>query len=521
VTAWDDLQAGLRFGSISRREFLGRAAALGMSTVLATNALAQTPKRGGHLIVALDTASSGDSLDPARFTGSFMQVLGMQFYDTLTQIDERGQVQPWLAETWDAKPGAREWIFKIRKSVTFHNGKELTGADVVYSLNYHRGKESRSAAKALLAAVTDLKATAKNEVAVLLDSGNADLPVLLSDFHLGIGPEGGSFKDAVGTGAYILESFQPGIRARTKRNPNDWQSTRGFVETVETLAINDATARMSALQSGTVHLINRVDPRVAAQLEKNHQIQLFNVSGTEHHTFVMHCDTPPFDNLDLRLALKYAIDRELLVKTVLRGYAKVGNDHPIASFDPFYAADIPQRHYDPDKAKFHFKKSGYGGAPLVLTVGAIYAPTMDAAQLYQANAAKAGIDLQLDRQPTDGYWENVWLKKPFAAAGWSGRATADLMFSLGYASDARWNDTAWKRPAFDKLLVAARAELDTAKRKQMYREMQLMVHEDGGAIVPYFINFLDAGLKRVRGFVPTPTALQSGRRAPERAWFDA
>jgi peptide/nickel transport system substrate-binding protein len=521
MNEWARLQAGLRNWTTSRREFLGQAAALGVSTALITQAIAQTPKRGGQLIVGIDGAATGNTLDPALYAATYMHLVGMQLYDQLTVLDERARVQPALAESWEAKPGAREWLFKLRKGVTFHNGKEFTAADVVYSLNHHRGKDSKSSAKALLASFTDIKAAGKDALTVTLDSGNADLPALLSEQRLCIGPDGSTFTDGVGTGPFALETFQPGVRTITKRNRNDWQSDRGFVESVETLAINDPTARLGALQSGAIHVMNKVDPRVVSQLEKQSQFQIFNISGGAHYTFPMRCDTPPFDNNDVRLALKYAIDREALVRTVLRGYGKVGNDNPIPSFDPFFAADIPQRPYDPDKAKFHIKKAGYGG-PIVLSVADVVFPgAVDAAQLFQASAAKAGITVQIDRVPSDGYWDNIWMKKPFTASYWSGRATTDLMFAAAYTSDGKWNESFWRRPKFDELLLAARAELDPAKRRPMYREMQLMLYEDGGAIIPMFNNFIDAGAKRVRGFVPHPFGQMCGNRAPEKLWFES
>lgn len=518
--AWSDLEAQVRAGRISRREFLGRAAVLGASTALTTQVLAQVPKRGGHLVVGVEGGRSTDSLDPARFTVTFMNVVGLQLYDTLTQVDEHAKAQPALAESWEVKPGAREWLFKLRKGVVFHNGKELTAADVVYSLNHHRGKDSKSPAKALLASVTDVRATGRGEVTLLLENGNADMPPLLSEHRLCIGPEGSSFTDGVGTGAFVLESFQPGVQARTKRNSNYWRTDRGFVDTIETVAINDGTARMGALQSGSIHLMSRVDPKAAGQLEKQPHVQLFRISGTAFNCFAMRCDTPPFDNNDLRLALKYAIDREGMVRTILRGYGRVGNDHPVPSFEPLYAADIPQRPYDPEKAKFHFKKSGSSSSIVLSVSDAAFTGAVDAAQLYQASAAKAGITLQVDRVPADGYWDNIWLKKPLVASYSIGRAVPDITLTVSYKSDAAWNETFWKRPAFDKLLVAARGELDFAKRKQMYREMQLMIHEDGGVIIPMFNDYLDAGLMKVRGFVPTPTLPLSGYRAPEKVWLD-
>ncbi|HZS84458.1 MAG TPA: ABC transporter substrate-binding protein [Stellaceae bacterium] len=526
MAEWDYLKTALAAGRIGRREFMSRAAALGVSAALADSVLAgaafaaETPKKGGHLILGLNGAASGDSLDPATYTATFAQVLGQQLYNTLTEVDEKVKVQPALAESWEGKPGAKEWIFKLRKGVTFHNGKTLTAADVVYSLNHHRAKDSKSAAKALLASISEIKASAPDEVTITLESGNADMPYIVADYHLGIGPEGTKF-DGVGTGCYILESFEPGVRARTKINPNKWRSDRGFVESVETLAINDTTARVNALISGSAHLINRVDPKTVGLLKNNKKVVVHEIAGAAHYTFPMRCDMAPFDNKDFRLAMKYAIDREAIVKTVLLGHGKVGNDQPIATFDPYYAADIPQYKFDPDKAKFHLKKSGFSGQVVLTVSDGAFTGAVDAAQLFQASAGKAGITLLIDRVPADGYWDNVWLKKPFCASYWDGRPTADQMLTVVYKSDAPWNESFWKRPDFDKLLIEARAELDPAKRKQMYHDLELMIHDDSGNIIPMFNNTIDAGASKVKGFVPTPTLQMSGYRATEKVWLEA
>jgi peptide/nickel transport system substrate-binding protein len=516
---WDRLSWQLKNGIIGRREFLAAAAALGISAAPLNQALAQTPKRGGHLIMGQSEAGSGDSLDPGRFKAVFMSSVGGQLYDSLTLVDEQFKVRPAIAKSWDAKPGATEWVFKLRRDVTFHNGKPVTAADVIYSINHHRGKNSQSAAKGLLTAVTDIKASDKDEITITFESGNADAPYILADWHIAIVPEDSAYNDGIGTGAFMLESFEPGVRARTTRSPNDYRSDRGYVDTVETLAINDPVARISALLSGSVHIINQINPHNVAALQKHPETQIFNIAGTGHCEFGMFIDRPPFNDPDLRLALKYAIDREAILKTVLHGYGKLGNDQPIASFDPFYASDIPQRHYDPEKAKFYYKKSGQS-APVVLTVAeAAFSGAVDMAQIINSGATKAGINVQINRVPNDGYYDTVWLKNPFCACDRGGRPTADLMFSSAYLSTSPTNDTHWNNPRFDQLLFAARAELDTAKRKQIYRDMQLMLHDEGGALIPVFKDSIDGGLKKVRGFALDPNHPMSGWRAAEKVWF--
>jgi len=504
---------------LSRRQFVATGAALAAAAVMPMPSLAQTPRRGGHLIVGLNSASSTDSLDPAFFNTAYINCLGSQIYDTLTFVDEKVQLRPRLAESWETKPGAKVWIVKLRRGVTFHNGKTMTAADVVFSLNHHRGKDTKSAARLYLAPVTDIKATDTYEVTLTLENGNADMAFLLSDWHFGMVPEGSNFKDGVGTGAFVLESFEPGVRARTKRFANDWMNGRGYVDSVESVAINDATARMSALLSGSIHMMNFVPPATVPTLDKSPQVQLFNVTGSGCNVFSTLCNNPPYDNIDLHLALKYAIDRETILKTVLCGLGKLGNDHAIPDFDPFYTADIPQRAYDIDKAKFHYKKSGHGG-PVILTVAdGAFAEAVPVSQVFQASATKAGIDFQINRVAFDGYYANVWLKNPFCAFNWGGRATADLMLSTAYASASPLNASRFKSEKLDQLLVQARAEIDTAKRKRLYHDAQLIVHNESGEIIPVFNNFIDAASKRLQGFVPTPTRQMSDYRAPEKVWF--
>ena len=316
-----------------------------------------------------------------------------------------------------------------------------------------------------------------------------------------------------------LTEFQPGVRALTKRNPNFWRDDRGFVDSVETLAINDATARSDALVSGGIDMMNRVDPRTVQLIQSNPDIQIYNIAGGGHYYFVVRCDQAPFSNNDVRLALKYAIDREEIVQKILFGFGTVGNDHPIPSFNPYFAASTPKHTYDPDRAKHHWTKANVGSGVAINIANAAFPGAIDAALLYKDQAAKAGIAIDVQREPDDGYWANIWMNKPFCGSYSGGRVTPDLVYTLNYTSDAVWNETFWKRPEFDRLVAEARSELDDAKRRELYAQAQTMLAEDGGAIIPMFNNFIDAGSAKVRGFVPSPYIEMGGGRAAEQVWF--
>jgi len=205
----------------------------------------------------------------------------------------------------------------------------------------------------------------------------------------------------------------------------------------------------------------------------------------------------------------------------MAGYGSIANDHPIPPVDPFYAADIPQRNYDPDKAAHHLKKSGFKDALQLHTSNTTFPGAEAMAALVQQSAEPAGLKIEIVREPADGFWSEVWMKKPFVSGAWGGRPTADIMLTTAYSSDASWNDTMWRREDFDQKLVLARAEIDVDKRKAHYHDLQLMIHEDGGAAIPFFVNNVDGVRDEVEGYYPAGSFELSGMRVTERVWLNA
>ncbi|MEM7222878.1 MAG: ABC transporter substrate-binding protein [Pseudomonadota bacterium] len=515
---------------VSRRAFLERSTALGITATLAGSmvgraAWAAQPKKGGRLVAGVAHGATTDSLDPATYENNYTVGLANGIHNFLTEIDANGQLVPELAESWEASDDAKQWTFKLRKGVEFQNGKSVSADDVVASINHHRGEDTKSGAKPIVAGIEDIKTDGGQTVTFKLSEGNADFAFIMSDIHLPIVPANSDgtidWRSGIGTGGYLLESFEPGVRATLKRNPNYWKEGRAHFDAVELLSIVDTTARSNALATGEIHVMDRCDLKTVHLLKRNKDLRVEEVTGTLHYTFPMRTDIAPFDNNDVRLALKYAIDREEMVQKILRGHGVVGNDHPIGPANRFFGDGLEQRAYDPDKAKFHLKKAGAEGLTVDLSAAdAAFGGAVDAAALYKERAAKAGININVVREPNDGYWSNVWLKKPWCACYWSGRPTEDWMFSTAYEAGADWNDTYWNNGRFNALLVEARAELDQAKRRDMYIEMQKLVRDDGGAVIPMFANYVFA----VSNQVQHDAAMSGnwdldGERFMERWWF--
>lgn len=522
----DVLSKMVAMGRSSRRDFLGRAAALGVSAAAANSLLSQAalaagPVRGGTLKIGLQGGASTDTPDPATYASSVGFCVGRSWGEELVRVNAKGALEPRLATEWSSSPDAKVWTFKIRKGVQFHNGKELTPDDVVATMERHSGPETKSGALGVMRGIDSVKRNG-DTVVFTLKQPNVDLPYLVGDFHLLIQPNGGKDNPGagIGTGPYKLVTNEPGVRYVLTRNPNYWAAKdRGFAETLEYIVLNDNTARMAALQSGQIHIANRVDTKIIDMIKRVPGITVQSVSGPGHYVFVMHCNAAPFNNKDLRLALKYAVNRKEMVEKILRGYGSVGNDFPINSSYPLFS-ELPQREYDPDKASFHFKKSGFNDTVVLRTSDVAFTGAVDAAQLFQASASKAGIKMEVKREPGDGYWTEVWNKQPFCASYWGGRAVQDQMYSTAYISGADWNETKFANPKFDQLVTAARGELNESKRRSMYKAIALIQQEEGGLICPMFNDVVEATGPKVRGWNKNPNQEMMNGMAGAECWLE-
>lgn len=519
--------SGAREG-LDRRAFMEKAVAGGMTIAAATtmvNAQAlSAPKTGGVLRVGMADGATNDSWDPAITNTRYMIHMNHVNRNMLTEIKSDNTLGPELAKSWEASADAATWTFELQDGVEFHNGKSFGAEDVVDTLNYHRNPDTGSAVASLLSSVTDVKADGKHRVTVKLESGNADLPFVMTDYHMCILPSDGNGSvvvDQNGTGGYVVEDHNPGVRTKLKRNPNFFKSDAAYFDEVEFVAISDANARQTGLISNDVDIIDEVDLKTVALLERKDGVSIDTAESASYASLPMRMDIAPFDNHDVRMALKYAMNRQEWIDKIRFGFASVGNDHPVGPSMPFYADDIPQRPYDPDKAKHHLKKAGFDSLTVDFHASdAPFSGGIDAAALYREAAKPAGIDVNIVREPNDGYWSNVWNKKPFCLAQWGARPTPDMILSLVYATGVSWNESNFSHERFDTLLVEARAELDAAKRADLYREMQMIIRDECGVVVPFFKNYVYARRDNVmHGDGLTGTWPLDGYKATERWWF--
>jgi peptide/nickel transport system substrate-binding protein len=521
------VQAALRRGA-TRRQMMGWLAASGMGLATsgavlthATSALAETPRRGGSIRVAGYSSSTADTVDPAKQSLSTDYVRCSMFYNGLTALDGTLTPQLELAESIE-NDRATVWTIKLRRDVTFHDGSKLTSADVVYSLKRHLDPAVGSKAKPLAQQMQEIKATAPDEVQVTLSAPNADFPVVLGTFHFLIIKDGTTdFSTAVGTGPYKCKEFSPGVRSVGVRNENYWKPGKPYLDEITFFGIADENARVNALLSGGIDIAGGINPRSTRQVLATDGFAVFETKSGNYTDVVMRLDAAPTSNADFVMAIKYLMDREQMRTSIFRGYAVLGNDQPIDPSNRFFDAALPQRGFDLDRAKFHFGKSGIGGTAIPFYASPAASSSVEMAVLMQDAAQKIGMNLDIKRVPADGYWSNTWMKQPLGFGNINPRPSADILLSLFFKSDAPWNESAWKDPRFDKLLVDARGETDDAKRKQMYADMQAMIRDGAGIGIPLFVSMLDAHSNRLKGLRPIPTGGMMGYAFAEHVWVDA
>lgn len=525
----DRLAEAARRGRISRRSFMYHAMAAGMTasaaTGLWTTGARAEPQRGGTFRIAQHDGNTSDTHDPATYQSNQQIILAHTHRAFLTLINPDGSLGPDVATEWSATPDASEWTFKLNDKATFHSGAKVTANDVVASLNYHRG-ETTSAAKSLLTDVEDIVDNGDHSVTVKLASGNADLPWLMTDYHLVILPakeDGGiEWQSGDGCGPYKLVDHNPGVGSRLVRH-EDWHLEGAWFDEVQITYINDPNARNTALVTGDVDAVSLLENKTLTLLQRDPNITIENVPSAQAITMPMFCDVAPFDNVDVRNALKLSINRPEMVEKITFGAATLGNDFHHSPAMPYWPEDIPQREYDPEQAKALLKKAGMENLSVELkTADSITTGAVDAAVLYAEHAKAAGINIKVSREPNDGYWSDVWLKEPWCMVSWGARPTPDVLYSLAYKSGADWNESHWENERFNELLLQAKSELDDSLRAEMYREMALLARDDGGTVLPYFPNFVYAR----RGNVQTtgevaPSWMLDGYRAASRWWFAA
>lgn len=474
---------------------------LGFGAVLVTTALSGTMALAADKcvrVVGAEWSSEKITPDPADQTNVANMQLSRMIYNPLIDLDVDLKPVPVLAEAWESNADGTQWTFHIRKDVHFHDGSPLTAKDVVYTYQRLIDPQTKSPAAANLSGLTKDSFVAVDEHTMLVKPSGpqVELPTVLATNFALIVKDGATSEqirsDPNGTGPFKLPEFLPGKpNYELSKNPSYWQPGLPKADCIELSAIAEPVARLAAILAGQADLATVVDPSTVLAAKDNPNISLSSSKGGTSITMGMFVDVPPFNDMRVRQALKLVIDRPEMVKTALLGFGFAGNDNPVPPNSPdAFRSDVMPR--DVGKAKALLAEAGYpNGIDVELYISDVFPGTMAMGQTYQQMAADAGIRVKLNVVPAGEYWDNIWLKKPFAVSNWGARPTTSAL-SVAYRKSSTWNETHWVRDDYEALLDKAASTVDETARRDLYQKAQKLLSEEGGVIVPIFSSSVSA-----------------------------
>ncbi len=480
-----------------------------MALLLASAAANPAAAQDGRClrVVGPDWASEQQSVDPL-INNNVADVMRLTtIYEKLVDLDNGYQPVPVLAESWKTEQDGRVWIFNLRKGVKWHDGRDFTAKDVIWTFKRVLDPALDSGAAATLNMIDPAQIVAIDDhtVKFTLKAPTIEFPILMSNKYTALVQDGMNREDMqkkpVGTGPYMVDAFTPAPNFVAKRNPAYWRAGLPKAECIELSGITEGVSRVAALQSGQADLLTFLEPTASVSLVADPGVTLLKSPGGSVMTLSMWVDTPPFDKLQVRQAMKLVIDRQKFVDAALLGIGAPGNDNPVPPTSPdAFRSDIIQR--DVEKAKALLAEAGYpDGLSVDLYTSDSIAAMVPIAQLYQQMAADAGIKVNIIMAPADSFWNEVWLKRPFMTSSWGGRPTSEAL-SIAYLSNTQFPETRWARPDYDALIVKANATVDPEARRKLFQEAQRLLAEEGGVIVPAFASTAVAMRKGCSGYEP-------------------
>lgn len=470
---------------------------------------APPPVQQGPKILRIGLNADPPQLDPKMSTAFIDRIVYASLYDKLVDIDEKLNIKPMLAETWEISNAGKTYVFHLKKGVTFHDGTPFDAAAVKF--NWERDLEPDSQRRAELSAIDKVTVVDGSTVQVDLKAPFAPFLAQLSDrAGMMVSPTAAqkAGKDfglnPVGTGPFLFKNRVKGDTIEFVKNPKYWQAGLPKLDGVVFKAVTDDNTRVVQLKSGSLDLIDRVPPPQLATLKTDPSLKVDEVVGLGYQGIHLNTTRPPFDDKNVRLAFALAIDRQQLVQVALPGAAVASNESP---FPPgMWAADgapVPAR----DVARAKELLAGKS-VDVDLLVSAGDATEQRIAEIIQNMVKDAGINVKID-QVEFGKFLDALNKKNYQAGrlGWSGRSDPDGNSYSFWFTGAPNNDMGYDNPTVNKLLDQQRLTADQGQRKALLQQAVDAIRADMPYIYLWHSNDYKLYLPTVRGYVHVPDGL--------------
>lgn len=512
-------KAGITRGDLVKRTLAG-GAVLGVGGLVAacdsdsetesgggSSPASAPPKRGGNLRVALPSGGTAETLNPGRGALIIDEARMRALFEGLVFVNHENKLEPRLATEWSPSSDAMLWRIKLRRGVTFHDGKPFTADDVLYTIRSWGDPASFAHSTAVVMDLKGLKKVNSHEIAIPLLSPNARLLDLFTYFNNLIVQDGEkNFNRPIGTGPFKFKSFNAGQRSEFEANPDYWQSGKPYVNSLAILSIEDPGARFNAVRGGQADMMGSLPYADAKQAvdSGDKSIKILDGKTPSFVCFYVHTGKPPFDDVRVREALKLAVDRQALIDGAYAGFATLGNDIPGKGL-PFFDSSLPQRTQDIEKAKSLLKAAGHDTLPVTLTTSEGSAGQVEAATLCAEQIGPAGFKAKLNKIQPGTYYtpppSGVYLTMSFAQDLWP---TTSLQTSYRQLllPGAPFPQTHFEDPDFTSIVKKAIGTLDETKATDLWHQAQKILYDTGGYVIHAQANFVDATTPNVAGLTP-------------------
>ena len=469
------------------------------------------PQRGGTLRVGV-VGSTNDLMDGQYIVSRADQVRLVSGWESLANYDDDFNLsfEHGLAEEIEVV-APDDYVIRLKEGIEFHNGKTLGADDLIYSFQRLIDPE--------LGIAPNLLEFINNDSMTKLDERTVGFKLLKPSVAFQIGLAGyaatvvpvdysrfdGDPSTQIGTGAYKLQSFTPGSESVHVRHENYWGES--YLDEIQVIDFADQSALVNALSSGDIDVALDVPFAQAGTIESNPDLNLLESTAGNWQTITMRIDTPPFDDVRVRQAMRLIVDREEMVQRVLSGYGAIGNDM-YGLLDSGYPKDFPQREQDIDAAMALLEEAGQAGMSIELFAPDDTAGLPEYITAFASQAEKAGINVTATVLDGGTYWGEEYTNRTFATSFWSTRPYLNQV-GAGSLPTATYQETKWPPEGsnFQELYDQALAETDEDARNEIIREMQMLEYEEGGNIIAYFQNLLDGYGTYVKGAVARPNLL--------------
>ena len=478
-------------------------------------------KRGGTMIIG----SQIPAVDhPARYAW-IMDANQFRFtYEYLTETGPDNVTRPYLLENWEANDDLTEWTLNLRKGIMFHNGEEFVADDVLFNFGEWLNPDVGSSILGLWEGFLTMDGIEKvDDHTVKLTLAQPLLAVPENMFHYPAQIMHRSFDGDIttgknaGTGAYNVVEFKVGERVRIEARDDYWRMGEDgkplpYLDAMEWIDLGeDATAYVAAIQSGQIHEIydTQVDSFLA--LRDSADISVKSIGTAQTRVFRVRTDIEPWDNVDVRRAIKKLQDRQAILDTAFFNEGLLGHDIHVAPVQPEFAPmDVPE--YDPEGAKELLASAGHEGITMNISVGTGWTDVVAFAESYQETAKAGGVEVTLDTMPNSAFWD-LWDETEVGITPWTHRPLAVMLLPLAYIADGNgdpvpWNESRWVDDEFSELLVQAQGTLDVEARRAIMADLQAVMQDRGPVLISYWMNtwrFVNPGFQG-EGLAPHPTS---------------